>query len=57
MTDKEQIEAFAGDLDCLVSRYEKEFSLSLAGAIGVLQLKIFAISKDAFDKQEEDEDG
>jgi hypothetical protein len=54
MTDKEQIEAFADELDKLVSRYEKEFDLSAAGAIGVLQFKTHAICQVAFDDNQDD---
>jgi hypothetical protein len=57
MTDKEQITAFAGELDNLVARYEKEFNLSVAGAIGVLHLKIYAIEKAANDNDDEEGTG
>ncbi len=39
MTDREQIAAFEADLDKLVSRYCQEFEISVAGAIGVLEMK------------------
>lgn len=39
MTEKEQIEAFADDLDRLVDRYCDEFDLSYAAAVGVLHFK------------------
>lgn len=54
MTDKEQITAFAGELDNLVSRYEQEFNLSVAGTIGVLQLKIHAICIAANEDDDDD---
>ena len=40
MTDREQIAAFEADLDKLVSRYCQEFQISVAGAIGVLTMKV-----------------
>lgn len=39
MNDREQIDAFARDLDSLVSRYCAEFELTTAAAIGVLEIK------------------
>ncbi len=38
MTDGEQIDAFAGDLARLIDRYRSEFNLTVAAAIGVLEL-------------------
>ncbi len=39
MSDKEQIKAFADDLDRLVSRYANEFELSYGAVIGALFMK------------------
>jgi len=39
MNDRDQINAFAADLDKLVSRYCDEWSLSTAAAVGVLEIK------------------
>jgi hypothetical protein len=47
MTDKEQTEAFADDLDRLVQRYYEEFDLSYAQAVGVLQMKSWLLMRDA----------
>ena len=38
MTEREQIEAFAVELVTLIRRYRSEFSLTLAAAIGVLEV-------------------
>lgn len=43
MTEREQIDAFATDLDKLVGRYCAEFELSTASAIGVLEIKIHTL--------------
>lgn len=39
MNDREQIDAFAKDLDALVSRYCAEFELTTAACIGALEIK------------------
>jgi hypothetical protein len=38
MTEREQIAAFAKELAMLVDRYRREFQLSLASAIGTLEV-------------------
>lgn len=38
MTEQEQIKAFAADLTRLIGRYRSEFNLSLASAIGTLEV-------------------
>lgn len=38
MTDSEQINAFQQDLEKLITRYTREFNLSLASAVGVLEI-------------------
>lgn len=55
MTDREQTKAFGDDLDALVERYRKEFDLSLAQAVGVLQVKIHGLIDDVRNK-DDDED-
>ena len=37
MTNAEQIEAFASDIQRVIDRYRMEFDLSLAAAVGVLE--------------------
>lgn len=39
MTDREQTDAFAKDLDRLVDRYASEFELTFAQLVGVLEIK------------------
>jgi hypothetical protein len=53
MSDKEQIDAFADDLDRLVSRYCDEFDLTCAAAIGVLQMKAWLIIQAACKHEDE----
>ncbi len=53
MTDKEQTDAFAGDLDKLVERYRQEFQVSYAIVIGTLQIKIWLLSHEANERREE----
>ncbi len=43
MSEKEQIQAFADDLDRLVQRYIDEFELTAASAVGCLAFKMHTI--------------
>lgn len=56
MTESEQIQAFADDLDKLVGRYCDEFDLCTASAIGVLAFKMHTLMAHAVKKHEEGED-
>lgn len=47
MSEKEQIEAFADDLDRLVDRYRREFDLSYASVIGTLNMKAHLLCAEA----------
>ncbi len=38
MDHQEQIEAFAADVAKLINRYRREFELTVAAAVGVLEL-------------------
>lgn len=38
MSEKEQIAHFAQDLDNLITRYRQEYELSVASAVGVLEI-------------------
>jgi len=55
MSEREQIEAFADDLDNLVGRYCDEFDLTTASAVGVLAFKMHTLMAHA-QKQHEDGD-
>jgi hypothetical protein len=37
MTEREQVMAFAGDLEALVYRYRDEFDITVASLVGVLE--------------------
>lgn len=53
MSEKEQIDAFADDIDKLVDRYANEFDMTYAAAIGVLQMKIHTICDAALGREDE----
>ena len=56
MTEQQQIEAFADDLDRLVDRYCDEFDLSYAAAVGVLHFKAHLLMI-SWDKSSDEEIG
>jgi len=56
MTEREQIIAFEADLSKLVTRYCHEFQLSLASAIGVLQVEQHRLIKAVLDDDSDDTD-
>lgn len=56
MTHREQIEAFADDLDKLCERYSIEFDLPYASAVGVLQMKAFLLCRQAEEADRDDQD-
>jgi len=47
MNEKEQIQAFADDLDRLVDRYRGEFDLSYASVVGTLNMKAHLLCSEA----------
>lgn len=47
MSDAEHLEAFELALDALVTRFISEFSLSTAGAIGVIEMKSHELKEHA----------
>ncbi len=53
MTEKEQTDAFADDLDKLVERYRQEFEVSYAVVIGTLQMKSWLLSQEASERSDE----
>lgn len=55
MTDREQIEAFAGEIDKVVERFEHEFNLSNVAAVGVLMLKVHMLLKHQIEPGEEED--
>jgi len=56
MTERDQITAFADDIDRLVDRYRSEFEISLASAVGVLVMKAFLLCSEAYDRRDELDD-
>jgi len=58
MTARKQIEAFDVELNALITRTAQEYDLSYASVIGVLQLRIHTLCKDAEEEpNKDDEDG
>lgn len=61
MTEKEQVTAFANDIDKLVERYKQEFDMTYAAAVGVLFMKAQLLSLETVkftmegDEEEDDE--
>lgn len=54
MSGREQIEAFAGELDKLVERFEHEFNLPNVSAVGVLMLKVHSLLAFQIEQGEEE---
>lgn len=55
MDQKEQIQAFADDVQALVGRYANEFELSSAAAVGVLMQQIRNIQDDVMQRHDDGE--
>lgn len=53
MSDKEQTDAFADDLDKLVERYRLEFEITYAIVIGALHLKAHLMCAEAAARKDE----
>jgi hypothetical protein len=56
MTGKQQMTAFSDELDKLIERFRAEFDLPYAAAIGILQIKMHALSQEANEAIDDDED-
>lgn len=53
MNDREQLIAFAVDLDNLIERYIQEFNLPFAGIVGLLHIKAHAITQNQLEQDED----
>jgi len=53
MTEKEQTDHFADDLDKLVDRYRSEYEITYASIVGVLQMKSHLLCEEASDRSDE----
>lgn len=53
MTDKEQMDHFANDIDALVERYRTEYEITYAAVVGVLQMKIHLVCDEASERGDE----
>jgi hypothetical protein len=47
MDDKQQITAFADDIDRLIERYREEFDMTYAAVVGVLFMKAHLLCEEA----------
>jgi len=53
MSDAEQLAAFADELDRMIHRFSKEFDLSYAVVVGVLQMKVQMLCAEAATRRDE----
>jgi hypothetical protein len=53
VSDKEQTDHFANDVDKLVERYRSEYEMSYATTVGVLQMKIHLLCAEAAERGDE----
>ena len=53
MSEKEQIDHFANDVDNLVERYRSEYEMTYAAVVGVLQMKIHLLCAEASEREDE----
>lgn len=53
MSEKEQTDHFANDIDKLVERYRSEYEVSYAAVVGVLQMKIHLLCQEASEREDE----
>jgi hypothetical protein len=56
MNDKEQVVAFADDVDKLIDRYRDEFDMTYAAVVGVLFMKAQLLCREAGNSDEKTED-
>lgn len=54
MTEREQIEHFADELDKLVQRFRGEYELTYASITGCLNMKIFTLHREVEKMHEEE---
>lgn len=53
MTEREQIEQLADEIDKLLERSRSEYDLSYAAIVGVLQMKIHLVCEEAESRSDE----
>jgi hypothetical protein len=53
MTDKNQTEHFANEIDGIIDRARSEYDLSYAAIVGVLQMKIHLLCDEASERADE----
>jgi len=52
MTEGEQIEHFANDLDTLINRYRSEYNICTASVVGCLEMKSFLLCREAEERHD-----
>lgn len=53
MTEREQIEHFADEIDRLVERNRREYDMTYAAVVGVLHMKIYLLCAEAAERKDE----
>lgn len=53
MTDKQQTDSFADELDKLVDRFRSEYDMSYAQVVGVLEMKKWLLCSEAEERGDE----
>lgn len=53
MSESEQINHFADELDVLITRYRSEYEITYASIIGVLQMKSYLLCNEASERSDE----
>lgn len=53
MSEKEQIDHFANELDSLVNRFRTEYEMTYASIVGTLQMKAHLLCVEAEDRADE----
>lgn len=54
MTEQEQISHLQNDIDALIERYRKEYSLTYASVIGALMMKVHLLCMEDIEEVEEE---
>lgn len=55
MSEKEQVDHFANELDNLVERFRTEYDISYSSVVGTLQMKIHLLCSEASERGDEPE--
>lgn len=53
MSEKDQIDHFADELDKLVNRFRSEYEMSYASVVGTLEMKIHLLCQESAERSDE----